>query len=171
MCPIVNWCHVHGTVRLGNFKRYQLHFNAIQTCECDKFLVCFCIKCRSVGSIAANQSPASTKPRLFESSILVNKTWGAVKSAGSTIKNTTQQAASIATNQIRAKSASKDPLKIEKRISDELHKIFDDTDSFYYCLDADITNNLQRMNEDEIDDRFFWNKYMIRDIMELEVNI
>lgn len=127
------------------------------------------MKKRRSSSNTACQSPASSKPRLFESSILVNKTWGAVKSAGSTIKNTTQQAATIASNQIRAKSASKDPLKIEKRISEELHKIFDDTDSFYYCLDADITNNLQRMNDDDIDDRFFWNKYMIKDIIELEV--
>lgn len=59
-------------------------------------------------------------------------------------------------------------MKIEKRISDELHKIFDDTDSFFYCPDADVTNNLQRLNDGEYDDRFFWNKYMIRDIMELD---
>lgn len=119
--------------------------------------------CRSSHQ-AAQQSPASTKPRLFESSLLMNKTWGAVKSAGSTIKNTTQQAAALASNQIRAKSTTKDPLKIEKRISEELHKIFDDSDSFYFCPDADITNNLQRMNDGECDERFFWNKYMIKDI-------
>lgn len=98
----------------------------------------------------------------------MNKTWGAVKSAGSTIKNTTQHAAALASNQIRAKSATKDPLKIEKRISEELHKIFDDTDSFYFCPDGDITNNLQRMNNEESDERFFWNKYMIKDIIALD---
>lgn len=98
----------------------------------------------------------------------MNKTWGAVKSAGSSIKNTTQHAAALASNQIRAKRAMKDPLKIEKRISDELHKIFDDSDSFYYSPDADITNNLQRMSDGEYDERFFWNKYMIRDIISLE---
>lgn len=99
----------------------------------------------------------------------MNRTWGAVKSAGSTIKNTTQQAAALASNQIRAKNTVKDPLKIEKRISEELHKIFDDADSFYYCPDADITNNLQRQNDGEFDDRFFWNKFMIRDIIDLDV--
>lgn len=119
---------------------------------------------------AAVQSPAHGKSRLFEGSQLMNKTWGAVKSAGSTIKNTTQQAAALATNQIRSKHASKDPTKIEKRISDELHKIFDDTDSFYYCLEADITNNLQRHSDGDCDDRFFWNKFMLRDILELDVN-
>lgn len=37
---------------------------------------------------------------LFENSLFVNKTWGAVKSAGNTIKSTTQQAAAIATSQV-----------------------------------------------------------------------
>lgn len=100
---------------------------------------------------------------------LVNKTWGAVKIAGSTIKTTTQQAAALATNQIRSKRATKDQRKIEKQISDEIHKIFDDSDSFYYCLDADFTNNLQRKDAHEYDDRFFWNKYMLKDILELNV--
>lgn len=113
------------------------------------------------------QSPSS-KSRLFEGSQLMNKTWGAVKIAGSTIKSTTQQAAALATNQIRPKNASKDPTKIEKRISDELHKIFDDSDSFYYCLDGDITNNLQRKNDGQTDDRFFWNKHMISDMLALQ---
>lgn len=118
-------------------------------------------------SRTVTQSP-SAKPRLFEGSQLMNKTWGAVKIAGSTIKSTTQQAAALATNQMRSKNASKDPTKIEKRISDELHKIFDDSDSFYYCQDGDITNNLQRRNNAEADDRFFWNKHMIRDLLALE---
>lgn len=101
---------------------------------------------------------------------MVNKTWGAVKIAGNTIKSTTQQAAAIATNQIRSKRAAKDQRKIEKQISDEIHKIFDDSDSFYYCLDSDFTNNLQRKNSTEYDDRFFWNKYMLKDILELNVS-
>lgn len=109
--------------------------------------------------------------RLFDGSQFVNKTWGAVKIAGSTIKTTTQQAAALATNQIRAKRAPKDQRKIEKQISDEIHKIFDDSDSFYYCLDADFTNNLQRKNTTEHDDRFFWNKYMLKDILELNVSV
>lgn len=56
---------------------------------------------------------------------------------------------------------------MEKRITDEFHKIFDDTDSFYYCLDGDITNNLQRRQDQEQDDRFFWNKHMLKDIFQL----
>lgn len=117
----------------------------------------------------SSSSVTSTKSRLFESSQIVNKTWGAVKSAGSTIRNTTQQAAALASNQMKSRVGIKDPTRIEKRITDEFHKIFDDSDSFYYCLEADITNNLQRHTSNDFDDRFFWNKYMLKDISKLNV--
>lgn len=100
----------------------------------------------------------------------MNKTWGAVKSAGNTIKNTTQQAAALASNQIRSKHGNKDPTKIERRISDELHKIFDESDSFFYCLESDFTNNLQRRQDGDCDDRFFWNHHMLKDILLLNVS-
>lgn len=120
--------------------------------------------------IETTPSNTTTKSRLFDGSQFVNKTWGAVKSAGSTIKSTTQQAASIAANQIRVKRPAKDQRKIEKQIFDEIHKIFDDSDSFYYCPDADFTNNLQQRNNTTYDDRFFWNKHMLKDILELNVS-
>lgn len=108
------------------------------------------------------------KSRLLDGTNIVNKSiWGAVKSAGSTIKNTTQQAAALASNQMRSSVGIKDPTRVEKRITDEFHKIFDDTDSFYYCLDADITNNLQRRQDETPDDRFFWNRHMLKDIFQL----
>lgn len=112
----------------------------------------------------------SLKGRLFDGSQIVNKTWGAVKIAGSTIKTTTQQAAALATNQMRSKRITKDQRKIEKQISDEIHKIFDDSDSFYYS-DTNFTNNLQHKESQEYDDRFFWNKYMLKDILELTVSL
>ncbi|XP_053682062.1 phosphatidylinositide phosphatase SAC2 isoform X2 [Sabethes cyaneus] len=110
---------------------------------------------------------SSPKSRLFESSTLV-KTWGAVKSAGSTIKNTTEKAAAIASNQVKSTVSMvvKDPVRVEKRVMDELHRIFDDSDSFYYSLDCDITNNLQRRSEAP-DDRFYWNRNMLKDIIML----
>lgn len=52
----------------------------------------------TTGQSSAGSS--SARNRLFESSALVNKTWGAVKSAGSTIKNTTEKAAAIASSQV-----------------------------------------------------------------------
>lgn len=115
----------------------------------------------------SNSNSPQSKPKLFESSGLM-KTWGAVKSAGSTIKNTTQQAATIATSQVKSKVGIKEPYKkLEKRISEELHKIFDDSDSFYYCPDSDITNTLQRKESGVRDERFFWNKHMLSEIMKL----
>nr|XP_029717901.1 phosphatidylinositide phosphatase SAC2 isoform X1 [Aedes albopictus] len=115
-----------------------------------------------------NVAGASSRNRLFESSALVNKTWGAVKSAGSTIKNTTEKAAAIASSQVKSTVGMvvKDPVRIEKRVMDELHRIFDESDSFYYSLDCDITNNLQRRGEPP-DDRFYWNLNMLKDIIKL----
>lgn len=118
------------------------------------------------------------------------KTWGNFKSMTNTIKNTTQQAAAIATSQVkstvikRSNNNLKDKEKFEKRIIDELTKIFGETDSFFFCQTGDITNSLQRfknmkINDDSIDDkpiwkivddRFFWNKHMLKDIINLNVS-
>ncbi|KAM7363819.1 phosphatidylinositide phosphatase spermathreecae isoform 2-T2 [Cochliomyia hominivorax] len=120
-----------------------------------------------------NSNTTSSRSKLFEGNQLMNKTWGAVKSAGNTIKNTTQQAAALASNQVKSSVGIRDPTRIGKRITEELHKIFDDTDSFYFCFDHDITNNLQRhlpmgsTDEQTPDERFFWNMHMIKDIMAL----
>ncbi|OAD59920.1 Phosphatidylinositide phosphatase SAC2 [Eufriesea mexicana] len=117
------------------------------------------------------------------------KTWGTIKSATNTIKNTTQQAAALATSQVKStvskRNIVKDKERFEKRILDELNKIFTETDSFYFCQTGDITNSLQRLcvadlqqNEEginkplwqRVDDRFFWNKHMLQDIINLKVN-
>lgn len=81
--------------------------------------------------------------------------------------------------------------RFEKRLTDELHKIFNESDSFFYSRTLDLTNSLQRQYENEkiletddsnsrpvtdvtrwwkyVDDRFFWNKHMLKDIIALEV--
>ncbi|XP_068155593.1 phosphatidylinositide phosphatase SAC2 isoform X1 [Drosophila tropicalis] len=123
---------------------------------------------------ASNSAPgggsSSKSTKLFEG---MNKTWGAVKSAGNTIKNTTQQAANLATKQVKSSVGIREPRHIERRITEELHKIFDETDSFYFSFDCDITNNLQRHeagseNGPLQDERFFWNKHMIRDLITMQ---
>ncbi|XP_076241319.1 phosphatidylinositide phosphatase spermathreecae isoform X2 [Calliopsis andreniformis] len=117
------------------------------------------------------------------------KTWGTIKSATNTIKNTTQQAAALATSQVKStvtkRSIVKDKERFEKRILEELSKIFTETDSFYFCQTGDITNSLQKLsviesqkNEEEqnkplwqrVDDRFFWNKHMLQDIINLKTD-
>ncbi|KAH8360019.1 hypothetical protein KR093_010212 [Drosophila rubida] len=118
----------------------------------------------------AAAAPGSKSTKLFEG---MNKTWGAVKSAGNTIKNTTQQAANLATKQVKSSVGIREPRHIERRITEELHKIFDDTDSFYFSFDCDITNNLQRHEftadneQPKPDERFFWNMHMISDILKM----
>uniref|UniRef100_A0AAQ5XH64 SAC domain-containing protein n=1 Tax=Amphiprion ocellaris TaxID=80972 RepID=A0AAQ5XH64_AMPOC len=65
------------------------------------------------------------------------------------------------------------------RLLDELYKIFMDSDSFYYSMTYDLTNSVQRQGDSDksglplwkqVDDRFFWNKHMIQDIIDLQVD-
>ncbi|XP_063228378.1 phosphatidylinositide phosphatase SAC2 [Bacillus rossius redtenbacheri] len=110
------------------------------------------------------------------------KTWGTIKSATNSIKTTTQQAAALATSQVKSskKKDSKDRERFERRFLEELQRIFTETDSFYYCLSGDLTNSLQRRSDlsrnannernalwETVDDRFFWNKHMLADIISL----
>ncbi|XP_011702877.1 PREDICTED: phosphatidylinositide phosphatase SAC2 isoform X2 [Wasmannia auropunctata] len=118
------------------------------------------------------------------------KTWGTIKNATNTIKNTTQHAAALATSQMKStvikRSVVKDKERFEKRILEELNKIFTETDSFFFCQTGDITNSLQRQcvmesqhgrgNQEHkplwqrVDDRFFWNKHMLNDIINLNTD-
>lgn len=83
------------------------------------------------------------------------------------------------------RSIEKDKERFEKRILEELNKIFTETDSFFFCQTGDITNSLQRQSiadsqqeqHDQekplwqrVDDRFFWNKHMLHDIINLNVS-
>lgn len=114
----------------------------------------------------------------------LTKTWGTLKSAGNTIKNTTQQAAAMATAGVNKKNTFKDKEKFEKQIVEEFYRIFNDTSSFYFSHTTDLTNSLQRLCNLEkqnlidpkalwksVDDRFFWNKHMLNCMIETEVSI
>ena len=65
----------------------------------------------------------------------------------------------------------------------ELTKMFNDSDSFYYCQHADVTSTVQRRHHchqqqqqlqhgecDELaaDDRFFWNKHMLAELIDCQ---
>lgn len=143
-------------------------------------------KCQKHKSYDPNQKSASSLFNNLQQNAALSKTWGTLKSAGNTIKNTTQQAATIASNQVkntvRKRDVTKDKEKFEKRILDEFYKIFTDTNSFYFCRTTDITNSLQRLHKLEsdnkidynaiwktVDDRFFWNKQMLKDLISKNV--
>ncbi|XP_054877711.1 phosphatidylinositide phosphatase SAC2 isoform X2 [Poeciliopsis prolifica] len=73
---------------------------------------------------------------------------------------------------------NKEKERLERRLLDELYKIFMDSDSFYYSMTYDLTNSVQRQGDSDksslplwkqVDDRFFWNKHMIQDVINLQV--
>nr|XP_057916600.1 phosphatidylinositide phosphatase SAC2 isoform X1 [Doryrhamphus excisus] len=73
---------------------------------------------------------------------------------------------------------NKEKERIERRLLDELYKIFVDSDSFYYSPTYDLTNSVQRQGDlhqsnlplwKQVDDRFFWNKHMIQDVIDLQI--
>ncbi|KAM9365096.1 phosphatidylinositide phosphatase SAC2 [Pholidichthys leucotaenia] len=73
---------------------------------------------------------------------------------------------------------NKEKERLERRLLEELYKIFMDSDSFYYSLTYDLTNSVQRQGDSDksdvpqwkqVDDRFFWNKHMIQDLIDLQV--
>ncbi|KAL0861019.1 hypothetical protein ABMA27_009543 [Loxostege sticticalis] len=149
--------------------------------------LCPCTKHGSSSSVAS--AGRKIGGRLFENSAFLNKTVGAVKNVSNTIKTTTQQAATQVKQTVKKQRDPKLAERFEKRLTDELHKIFDDSESFYYSRTLDLTNSLQRQYEIEkmlemeegtgkpvtditrwwkhVDDRFFWNKHMLKDIIAL----
>ncbi|XP_071402039.1 phosphatidylinositide phosphatase SAC2 isoform X2 [Centroberyx affinis] len=73
---------------------------------------------------------------------------------------------------------NKEKERLERRLLDELYKIFMDSDSFYYSMTYDLTNTVQRQGDldksnlplwKQVDDRFFWNKPMIQELIDLQV--
>ncbi|KAK6293404.1 hypothetical protein J4Q44_G00357300 [Coregonus suidteri] len=73
---------------------------------------------------------------------------------------------------------NKERERLERRLLDELYKIFMDSDSFYYSMTYDLTNTVQRQGDTEksnlplwnqVDDRFFWNKHMVQELIDLQV--
>ncbi|XP_047035991.1 phosphatidylinositide phosphatase SAC2 isoform X2 [Helicoverpa zea] len=153
--------------------------------------LCPCTKHGSLNPVSSSNKSLNKKmgTRLFENSAFLNKTVGAVKNVSNTIKTTTQQAATQVKQSVKKQRDPKLDERFEKRLTDELTKIFDDSESFYYSRTLDITNSLQRQYEIEklleseagtgkpvvditkwwkhVDDRFFWNKYMLKDIIAL----
>ncbi|GFU96448.1 phosphatidylinositide phosphatase SAC2 [Trichonephila clavipes] len=96
------------------------------------------------------------------------KTWNTLKAATSQVKARKQP------------KEQRDREKLEKRVIEEFTKMFTDTDSFYYSFTGDLTNSIQRQycqSKDpeykglplwkRIDDRFFWNKFMLSELINL----
>ncbi|BFY98337.1 hypothetical protein BsWGS_01378 [Bradybaena similaris] len=91
-------------------------------------------------------------------------TWNSIKSAAENVKS--------------KKKETKDKERFEKRILEELLKMYNDSDFFYYSDNFDLTNSLQRQNSatydknlplwKRTDSRFFWNQHMLLELMETD---
>lgn len=123
--------------------------------------------------VAANQSKVSSA-----TTGAVQKTWSSIKSATSHVKPSRVMGRSNATNN------PVDPKeRYEWRLIDEMVKMFNDSDSFYYSPNGDLTNTMQRKYKKivevegvgsdaqsawaRLDDRFFWNRFMISSLIAL----
>lgn len=137
-------------------------------------------QCSKHKTLSVNRRITNNSLFDIQKNVALSKTWGTLKSAGNTIKNTTQQAAAIATGTPKKRDLKE---KFEKQIIEEFYKIFCDTNSFYYSWTTDLTNSLQRLcnlekeNKIEgnalwkyVDDRFFWNKFMLKELITLNVS-
>lgn len=56
---------------------------------------------------------------------------------------------------------SKEKERLEKRLLEELFKMFMDSDSFYYSLTYDLTNSVQRQSACEKTDLSLWRKVSV----------
>ncbi|OQR76955.1 suppressor of actin-like, partial [Tropilaelaps mercedesae] len=151
-----------------------------------------------VGVYTTEQSPERTSAASYGgASVGIQKTWSSLKSATSSLQQSAVGGAGGAVRKPHitvAAGANVSSItgsikeKYEQRLLDELVKMFDGTDSFYFSNNGDLTNSMQRKehirrieanrlaNEDEdksevkpwtnYDDRFFWNRAMISELLE-----
>lgn len=80
----------------------------------------------------------------------------------------------------KVRREARDKERYERRVLDELTKMFNDSDSFYYSLDTDLTSSLQRQSDPNYDpslplwqraeDNYFWNKHLLMDLIEQGVS-
>lgn len=93
------------------------------------------------------------------------------------IQKTLKSIKTVASENIKPKKKElKDRDKFIKRIMEELVKMFNESDSFYFSETFDLTNSIQKqysVNYDHkkflwqrVDDRFFWNFHMTKEIRE-----
>ncbi|XP_053548633.1 phosphatidylinositide phosphatase SAC2 [Bombina bombina] len=90
------------------------------------------------------------------------------------MKTFTQIKSNVSAPNKKKVKESKEKEKLERRLLEELFKMFMDSDSFYYSQTYDLTSSVQRQSSAEksdlplyqrVADRYFWNKHMIQDVI------
>jgi len=107
---------------------------------------------------------------------------GKIKTAGNTLKFSAGSAAAGLASQVKVpwkrENGSRNLEKLEKRLHEELLKLFNESSSFYFSFNGDLTNSMQRQHAGRentqgqtvrrsVDDRFFFNKSMLQGILDL----
>lgn len=60
---------------------------------------------------------------------------------------------------------------MERRLLEEILRMFNENGGFYYCNGMDLTNSIQRICENKtkdkkhFDERFFWNRHLLEDLI------
>ncbi|XP_047500088.1 phosphatidylinositide phosphatase SAC2-like isoform X3 [Penaeus chinensis] len=114
----------------------------------------------------------------LQQKVALSKTFGTIRSVTSTIKSATVNAAATATGQSKVRRDGRDRDRYERRVLDELSKMFNDSDSFYFSSEADLTSSLQRQSLSSYDkslplwrranDNYFWNRHLLIDLISQE---
>lgn len=96
----------------------------------------------------------------------LQKTWKTIKSAAENVKP--------------KKKELKERDKFVKRIVDEVLKMYNDSDSFYYCETYDLSNSVERQHQDKYDrsvpmwkrtdPRFFWNSHLVTELVNMQAS-
>ncbi|KAG8435805.1 hypothetical protein GDO86_013664 [Hymenochirus boettgeri] len=93
------------------------------------------------------------------------------------MKTFTQIKSNVSAPNKRKVKESKEKERLERRLLEELFKMFMDSDSFYYSWTYDLTNTVQRQSSRDkndlalwqtVDDRYFWNKHMVQDLLNIK---
>ncbi|XP_076043894.1 phosphatidylinositide phosphatase spermathreecae isoform X2 [Oratosquilla oratoria] len=113
----------------------------------------------------------------LQQKVALSKTFGTIRNVTSSLRTATVNAAVSATGQKgRARRDGRDKERYEKRVLDELSKMFNESNSFYFSFEGDLTNSLQRQSSEtynldlplwkRADDQFFWNKHMLHELID-----
>ncbi|KAH9420204.1 Phosphatidylinositide phosphatase SAC2 [Dermatophagoides pteronyssinus] len=139
-------------------------------------------------SIKFNPALFAQNSQTLISASSVQRTWNQLKITASNVKPKVSSMITNANNQQLNRIEEKE--KLDRRLTEEVYKMFNETNSFYFSLTGDLTNSIQRQqkirktfetNQDpndirivplwkRVDDRFFWNKHMLEPIIEIMNN-
>lgn len=133
-------------------------------------------------SVAFNQKPedAGSKPVSRQQEALA-KTWGSIKSATKSLKTSTVQAAHRIgiDGGASGRDSTSGGERAVRKLLDEVEKMFCQSDSFYFSPGVDLTKSVQVSGEDYVrrpswktaDERFFWNQFLLKELIDLKVKM